>query len=100
MLARSEQSGIAESGFGSQSHLAAPRPQRTLSPSCSASARHYPIRFLNLVLYDAASNTLRLHILESAAEVEHWSQQAIRRRQEVVHCDNIESKKTGRVARQ
>ena len=29
-----------------------------------------PVDFLNLVLYDAASNTMRLHILQSASDVE------------------------------
>jgi formate hydrogenlyase transcriptional activator len=83
MLARSEQSGIAESQSpGSQSAA-----HQSLLDVSQAILQHrdlsglfrdlavrlraiVPFDFLNLVLYDAATNSMRLHILESTTEVE------------------------------
>jgi formate hydrogenlyase transcriptional activator len=82
MLARSEQSGISELQTGSQSAA-----HQSLLDVSQAILQHrdlgglfrdlatrlraiVPFDFLNLVLYDAASNTMRLHILESTSEVE------------------------------
>src|SRR5580700_1003625 len=82
MLARSEQSGIAEPQTPSQSAA-----HQSLLDVSQAILQHrdlsglfrdlavrlraiIPFDFLNLVLYDAARNTMRLHILESTTEVE------------------------------
>ena len=92
MLARSEQSGIAESQLESHSvDSQGPDSQsaahQSLLDVSQAILQHrdlsglfrdlaarlraiVPFDFLNLVLYDAASNTMRLHILESTTEVE------------------------------
>jgi len=87
MLARSEQSGIAESGFGSASASSPSVTHQSLLDVSQAILQHrdlsglfrdlaarlraiIPFDFLNLVLYDAASNTMRLHILESTTDVE------------------------------
>ncbi|HTW64153.1 MAG TPA: sigma 54-interacting transcriptional regulator [Bryobacteraceae bacterium] len=88
MLTRSEQAGISETQRGSQeggSH-SVPHHQSLLDVS-QAILQHrdlnglfrdlavrlraiVPFDFLNLVLYDAATNTMRLHILESTTDVE------------------------------
>ena len=82
MLARSEQSGIAEPQTPSQSAA-----HQSLLDVSQAILQHrdltglfrdlavrlraiIPFDFLNLVLYDAARNTMRLHILESTTQVE------------------------------
>ena len=93
MLARSEQSGISEpkvevDSAGAQSAGSHPIPHhQSLLDVSQAILQHrdlnglfrdlavrlraiVPFDFLNLVLYDAATNTMRLHILESASEVE------------------------------
>jgi len=92
MLARSEQSAISEPGLGSEdvgSENAAPHSvkHQSLPDVSQAILQHrdlsglfrdlvallrtiLPFDFLNLVLHDAASNTMRLHILESATGVE------------------------------
>ncbi len=78
MLARSEQSGIAESQAVTHQSLLdvsqAILQHRDLSGLFRDLATRLrailPFDFLNLVLYDAASNTMRLHILESTTGVE------------------------------
>jgi formate hydrogenlyase transcriptional activator len=92
MLARSEQSAVSEPGFGSESTESQSPGSRSLAYQSlldvsQAILQHrdlaalfrdlserlraiVPFDFLNLVLYDAASNTMRLHILESTTEVE------------------------------
>ncbi len=95
MLARSEQSGISEPEVGNaHSHsdgLQSAGPQsvthQSLLDVSQAILQHrdlaglfrdlaarlraiVPFDFLNLVLYDAATNTMRLHILESSSGVE------------------------------
>jgi formate hydrogenlyase transcriptional activator len=95
MLARSEQSGISEPEVGN-----ARSPSDRFESAGSQSVTHQslldvsqailqhrdlaglfgdlavrlraiiPVDLLNLVLYDAATNTMRLHILESTSEVE------------------------------
>jgi formate hydrogenlyase transcriptional activator len=97
MLATSEQSNVSEPGVEKQSRAA---ENTEIQSSGSQSAAHQslldvsqailqhrdlaglfrdlavrlrsivPFDFLNLVLYDAANNTMRLHILESTTEVE------------------------------
>jgi formate hydrogenlyase transcriptional activator len=88
MLARSEQSGISEPTVGVESAGSqnVPHHQSLLDVS-QAILQHrdldglfrdlavrlrsiVPFDFISLVFYDAASNTMRLHILESASEVE------------------------------
>jgi formate hydrogenlyase transcriptional activator len=94
MLARSEQSGISEPQIGKGTGIGAasavphslPHHQSLLDVS-QAILQHrdlaglfrdlaarlraiVPFDFLNLVLYDAVGNTMRLHILESAPGVE------------------------------
>jgi formate hydrogenlyase transcriptional activator len=90
MLARSEQSGISESpvakGTATSGSHSLPHHQSLLDVS-QAILQHrdlaglfrdlatrlraiLPFDLLSLVLYDAASNTMRLHILESAPGVE------------------------------
>jgi formate hydrogenlyase transcriptional activator len=86
MLARSEQSGISEAEGKNTGSRSVPHHQSLLDVS-QAILQHrdlaglfrdlavrlraiVPFDFLNLVLYDAATNTMRLHLLESAAEVE------------------------------
>src|SRR5579872_1693723 len=93
MLPRSEQAGFPELGVGEGEAGAAtsaapqgPHHQSLLDVS-QAILQHrdlaglfrdlstrlreiVPFDFLNLVLYDAATNTMRLHILESSADVE------------------------------
>src|SRR3984957_6334449 len=80
MLARSEQSGISEPPVGSPTHqslldvsqaILQHRDLAGLFRDLAVRLRAIlPFDFLNLVLYDAASNTMRLHILESSTEVE------------------------------
>ena len=90
MLARSEQSGISEPQVGKGARpiglQSLPHHQSLLDVSqaillhrdlaglfreLAARLRSIvPFDFLNLVLYDPASNTMRLHILESAAGIE------------------------------
>jgi formate hydrogenlyase transcriptional activator len=93
MLARSEQSGVSEPKVGVESAGAqgaasqnVPHHQSLLDVS-QAILQHrdlnglfrdlavrlraiVPFDFLNLVLYDAATNTMRLHILESTTGIE------------------------------
>lgn len=88
MLARSDQTGISESQVGTQTAetSTAPHHQSLLDVS-QAILQHrdlnslfrdlatrlraiVPFDFLNLVLYDAATNTMRLHILETSAGIE------------------------------
>src|SRR5580704_2167474 len=90
MLARSEQSGISEPEVGNAGPPSAGSQSVThqsLLDVSQAILQHrdlvglfrdlavrlraiVPFDFLNLVLYDAARNTMRLHILESTSEVE------------------------------
>jgi formate hydrogenlyase transcriptional activator len=87
MLARSEQSGISEPKVGSESAGSQVATHQSLLDVSQAILQHQdlaglfrdlavrlraivPVDFLNLVLYDAANNTMRLHILESSTEVE------------------------------
>ena len=95
MLARSEQSGISEPEVGNAPshsdglHSAGPQSvtHQSLLDVSQAILQHrdlaglfrdlaarlhaiVPFDFLNLVLYDASTNTMRLHILESTSEVE------------------------------
>jgi len=95
MLTSSEQSGVAEPALGKEDAA-----QDTLSPASQNLPHHQslldvsqailqhrdlaglfrdlavrlraivPFDFLNLVLYDAATNTMRLHILETSTDVE------------------------------
>jgi formate hydrogenlyase transcriptional activator len=91
MLARSEHSGVSEPGVGSEGspspgEHSVPHHQSLLDVS-QAILQHRDLSglfrdlaarlrailhfdFLNLVLYDAATNTMRLHILESATGAE------------------------------
>jgi formate hydrogenlyase transcriptional activator len=88
MLARSEQSGVSEPKVGVESagSQSIPHHQSLLDVS-QAILQHrdlnglfgdlavrlraiVPFDLLSLVLYDAATNTMRLHILESTSEVE------------------------------
>jgi formate hydrogenlyase transcriptional activator len=85
MLARSEQSGISEPQIGNAGSASA--THQSLLDVSQAILQHrdlaglfrdlavrlraiVPFDFLNLVLYDAATNTMRLHILESTTGVE------------------------------
>jgi formate hydrogenlyase transcriptional activator len=85
MLARSEQSGISEPQIGNAGSESA--THQSLLDVSQAILQHrdlaglfrdlagrlraiIPFDFLNLVLYDAATNTMRLHILESTADFE------------------------------
>src|SRR5579862_927258 len=85
MLARSEQSGISEPQIGNDGSERA--THQSLLDVSQAILQHrdlaglfrdlagrlraiIPFDFLNLVLYDAATNTMRLHILESTTGVE------------------------------
>ncbi len=85
MLARSEQSGISEPQIGNDGSESA--THQSLLDVSQAILQHrdlaglfrdlagrlraiVPFDFLNLVLYDAATNTMRLHILESTTDVE------------------------------
>jgi formate hydrogenlyase transcriptional activator len=82
MLARTEQSGVSERQSESQSlgyqslldvsqAILQHRDLAGLFRDLAARLRAIiPFDFLTLVLYDAASNTMRLHILESTTEVE------------------------------
>src|SRR3984885_1380691 len=90
MLEGSEQRGISESLVGTGAERAAPYivpHHQSLLDVSQAILQHrdlaglfrdlavrlraiVPFDFLNLVLYDAANNTMRLHILESSTEVE------------------------------
>jgi formate hydrogenlyase transcriptional activator len=82
MLARTEQRGVSErqpesQSLGYQSLLDVSqailqhRDLKGLFRDLAARLRLIlPFDFLNLVLYDAASNTMRLHILESTSDVE------------------------------
>jgi len=88
MLARSEQSGISEPKVGVESARAQNIPHhQSLLDVSQAILQHrdlnglfrdlaarlraiVPFDFLNLVLHDAATNTMRLHILESTSGVE------------------------------
>jgi formate hydrogenlyase transcriptional activator len=91
MLARSEPSGISEPKVGlspvTQSVGSQSVAHQSLLDVSQAILQHrdlnglfrdlavrlraiVPFDFLNLVLFDAASNTMRLHILESTTEVE------------------------------
>ena len=80
MLARSEQSGISEPEVGNVTHqslldvsqaILQHRDLAGLFRDLAVRLRAIvPFDFLNLVLYDAATNTMRLHILESTTEVE------------------------------
>jgi formate hydrogenlyase transcriptional activator len=85
MLASSEQRGISEPGVGNAGSQSA--AHQSLLDVSQAILQHrdlaglfrdlavrlraiVPFDFLNLVLYDAARNTMRLHILESTGEFE------------------------------
>jgi len=87
MLARSEQSAISEPRVEPESAGAQSVTHQSLLDVSQAILQHrdlsglfrdlvallrtiLPFDFLNLVLHDAASNTMRLHILESATGVE------------------------------
>src|ERR1700733_4755083 len=90
MLAGSEQRGISESPVGTGAERAAPYivpHHQSLLDVSQAILQHrdlaglfrdlavrlraiIPVDFLNLVLYDAASNSMRLHILESTTDLE------------------------------
>src|SRR5580700_495226 len=77
MLARSVQSDVAEPSVTHQSLLDVSQAilqHRDLAglfrDLASRLRAIVPFDFLNLVLYDASSNTMRLHILESAGEAE------------------------------
>src|SRR5271154_6366296 len=92
MLVRSEPSGISEPEAGAQNAESLSGGSQSLTHQSlldvsQAILQHrdlsglfrdlavrlraiVPFDFLNLVLYDAASNTMRLHILESTSEVE------------------------------
>src|SRR5271169_4076856 len=80
MLARSEQSGISEPQVGSAAHqslldvsqaILQHRDLAGLFRDLAVRLRAIvPFDFLNLVLYDAASNTMRLHILETTTGIE------------------------------
>jgi formate hydrogenlyase transcriptional activator len=87
MLASSEQSGISEPPGGSPSAGSEDATHRSLLDVSQAILQHrdlaglfrdiaarlrsiVPFDFLNLVLYDASNNTMRLHILESTSEVD------------------------------
>jgi formate hydrogenlyase transcriptional activator len=82
MLARTEQRGVSEHQSESQSlgyqslldvsqAILQHRDLAGLFRDLAARLRAIiPFDFLNLVLYDAASNSMRLHILESTTEVE------------------------------
>jgi formate hydrogenlyase transcriptional activator len=88
MLARSEQSGVSEAEIGTEraATQSAPHHQSLLDVS-QAILQHRDLSglfhdlstrlrsilhfdFLNLVLYDAATDTMRLHLLESSTGVE------------------------------
>src|ERR1700678_2618994 len=80
MLASSDQSGISEPEVGNVTHqslldvsqaILQHRDLAGLFRDLAVRLRAIvPFDFLNLVLYDAATNTMRLHILESTTEVE------------------------------
>jgi len=87
MLASSEQGGISEPKVGTTAAPHSVPHHQSLLDVSQAILQHrdlaglfrdlasrlraiVPFDFLNLVLYDASSNTMRLHILESAGEVE------------------------------
>src|SRR5580704_19254855 len=85
MLASSEHSGISEPEVGiagsqnaahqsllevSQAILQHRDLKRLFRDLAARLRLILPFDFLNLVLYDAASNTMRLHILESTSDVE------------------------------
>jgi formate hydrogenlyase transcriptional activator len=87
MLARSEQAGVSEAGVESQNIGLQSAAHQSLLDVSQAILQHrdlnglfrdlaarlraiVPFDFLNLVLYDAASNTMRLHILESTTGIE------------------------------
>src|SRR5208282_5565611 len=87
MLASSEPSGISEPKVGGDSAAPQSATHQSLLDVSQAILQHrdlaglfrdlavrlrsiVPFDFLNLVLYDAASNKMRLHILESTSGVE------------------------------
>ena len=75
MLARSEQSGISEPHHQSlldvSQAILQHRDLNGLFRDLAVRLRAIvPFDFLNLVLYDAATNTMRLHILETATGIE------------------------------
>jgi formate hydrogenlyase transcriptional activator len=75
MLARSEQSGISQPHHQSLLEVSQAilqhRDLNGLFRDLAVRLRSIvPFDFLNLVLYDAATNSMRLHILENASEIE------------------------------
>jgi formate hydrogenlyase transcriptional activator len=71
MLARSEQSGISESLLDVSQAILQHRGLNGLFRDLAVRLRAIvPFDFLSLVLHDAATNTMRLHILESTSEEE------------------------------